>query len=84
MIGVSAAFQTDGVTAIATDGQRSPGDWAQIAAGKIVSVADTAPQPIRDQAHAFKSRVQRVIENYIEMALQEERAVMAAKLARND
>ena len=83
MIGVSAAFQLGDVKAIATDGQRSPEKWAKIAAGKIISVSDSAPQPIRDQAHAFQARVQRVIQNYIEMALQEERSIVAARLARN-
>jgi hypothetical protein len=83
VIGVTGAFQIGAVKAFATDGQRSPEDWACIAASKIISVSDQAPQPIRDQAHAFQSRVQRVIQNYIEMALQEERAVMAAKM-RNE
>lgn len=80
MIGVSAAFQLGTVRAIATDGQRKPEEWAKIAAGKIISISDSAPQPLRDQAHAFQSRVERVIANYIQMALDEERAIVKAKI----
>jgi hypothetical protein len=66
--------------AFATNGQRSPEDWAKIAASKIVSVSDSAAQPIRDQAHAFRAQVERVIANYIRMALEEERSLLAAKI----
>jgi hypothetical protein len=80
VIGVSAAFQFDNVKAIATNGQRSPQEWAQIAAGKMIQVADTAPPAIRDQARAFKASLTRVMENYIRMAIEEDRALLASRL----
>jgi hypothetical protein len=82
VIGVSAAFQFDNVKAIATNGQRSPQEWAQIAAGKMIQVADTAPPAIRDQARAFKASLTRVMENYIRMAIDEDRAFLATQLER--
>jgi hypothetical protein len=82
VIGVSAAFQIDGVKAIATNGQRSPAEWAQIASAKMIQVADTAPPAIRDQARAFEASLVRVMENYIRMAIDEDRAFLATKLER--
>jgi hypothetical protein len=80
MIGATAAFDIGHLKAYTTNGQRAPEDWAKIAAAKIVSVSDSAPPPIRDQAHAFRAQVERVIANYIRMALEEERSLLAAKI----
>jgi hypothetical protein len=68
------------VRVFATPGQRSPAGWAEIAVKKVIEVADTAPQPIRDQAHAFRAAIERVFANYIRMALDEERAYIAREL----
>jgi hypothetical protein len=64
----------------ATPGQRSPAGWAEIAVRKVIEVADTAPPPIRDQAHAFRARIERVFSDYIRMALNEERTLLAQEL----
>jgi hypothetical protein len=80
MIGVTAAFDVGNLKAFATNGQRRPEEWAKIAAGKIVSASDSAAQPIRDQAHAYRNQIERVIANYIRMALEEERSFMASKI----
>jgi hypothetical protein len=70
------------VNVIVTQGQRSPAGWAEIAVRKVISVADSAPQPIRDQAHAFAARIERVISHYIAMALNEERTFIALELEK--
>ena len=40
-----------------TNGPLSAEQLAEMAADEIVSVSDTAPAPIRDQAHVFKKAV---------------------------
>ena len=63
-------------------GQRTPEAWAELALRKIINVADTAPQPIRDQAHAYKESIRGVLVNYISMAVQEQRTTDALKAER--
>jgi hypothetical protein len=82
MPNVSCSLLANEVHAIATDGQRSPGEWARIASAKMIQVADTAPPAIRDQARAFKGSLTRVMENYIRMAIDEDRAFLATELER--
>lgn len=57
-------------------------ELADMALNKIVSVADTAPAPIRDQAMAFRGRVRGVLVRYLAQAAQSERATIAAELRR--
>lgn len=45
-------------------------------ADKIVAVSDTAPEPIRAQAHAFKARVQQLVELYLKQAVQSDRTTV--------
>lgn len=54
--------------------------WATRCANRIISVADLAPQPIRDQAHAFRERVRGAVQHYIEQAIRSDRATLAAEL----
>tara|TARA_B100000029_G_scaffold369198_1_gene363001 strand:+ start:297 stop:587 length:291 start_codon:yes stop_codon:yes gene_type:complete len=42
---------------------------AEMATNKLVSVSDTAPDPIRAQAHAFKKTCQLVITYYMKEAI---------------
>ena len=42
---------------------------AEMATNKLVSVSDTAPDPIRAQAHAFKKTCQFVITYYMKEAI---------------
>jgi len=43
---------------------------------KIVSVADTAPPAIRDQALAFRARVQGLVEVYLQQAVHSDRTTV--------
>jgi hypothetical protein len=49
-------------------------DWAEILAGKILSVADTAPEPIRQQALAVQNEMRQVIRTHVLMIRKEMRA----------
>ena len=42
---------------------------AQMATDKLISVSDSTPEPIRQQAHAFKERCQKVITYYMQEAV---------------
>jgi hypothetical protein len=53
---------------------------AQRAVDKILYVAENAPEPIKDQANAFKDTVRGVIVHYIQHAVDQDRATIAAKL----
>ena len=47
------------------NGPLSAEQLAEMAANEIVSVSDDAPQPIRDQAHAFRGQIVKVITKYM-------------------
>ena len=51
-------------------------ELAKQCADKIVSVSDTAPEPIRAQAHAFHARVQKLVELYLKQAVQSDRTTV--------
>ena len=42
---------------------------AKMATDKLISVSDSAPEPIRLQAHAFKEKCQKVIVYYMQEAV---------------
>ena len=42
---------------------------AQMATDKLISVSDTAPEPIKTQAHAFRELCQKVIVYYMQEAI---------------
>ena len=44
-------------------------EWAEIATDRIVSVSDEAPEPIRLQAHAFKTMVKKLLTLYFQQAI---------------
>lgn len=57
-----------------------PDDLAHRMVSKIIDVADTAPAPIRDQALAFRSRLEALCAFYLAEAQRSERTTMANKL----
>lgn len=61
-------------------GQLSPEAWAEMATRKIIHVSETAPQPIQEQAHVFRTRIEQVLAAYIRMAVEEDRKYTAAAI----
>ena len=53
---------------------------AEMCADKVITVSDTAPDVIRAQAEAFKAEMLNVVQQYIKMAVKEDRATMCAKI----
>jgi hypothetical protein len=54
----------------------TPAELAEQCADKIVHVSDSAPAPIRDQAHAFKNHVRSAVESYLKQAVLSDRTTV--------
>ena len=48
----------------------TPEEWAYMATNKIVSISKTAPEPIKQQAHAFKQQVEVILADYMHKAIE--------------
>ena len=48
----------------------TPEEWARMAANRIVSISNTAPEPIKQQAHVFKKQVEAVLADYMHKAIE--------------
>jgi len=47
----------------------TPEEWAKMAANRIVSISNTAPEPLQQQAHLFKEQVEAVLADYMHKAV---------------
>lgn len=70
----TGAFKVD---VVSSDGAHPPELWAKLASDKIMSVADTAPPEIREQATAFKGRIEAVILYYIKEAVKDNNSMVS-------
>jgi|TARA_B100000214_G_scaffold356306_1_gene314827 uncharacterized protein (UPF0335 family) len=62
------------VDVITTDNRGlTPEEVTSLCLDKIISVSDTAPPAIRDQAQAFRSHLELVILEYMKQAIQHDR-----------
>ena len=74
-------FGCDGVKVrTANNGGHSVEAIAEMCADKLMTVSETAPDVIRAQAEAFKAEMLNVVQQYIKMAVKEDRATMCAKI----
>jgi len=48
----------------------TPEELAKMAANRIVSISNTAPEPLRQQAHAFKRQVEVLLADYMHKAVE--------------
>jgi len=48
----------------------TPEEWAKMAANRIVSISDEAPEPIRQQAHTFKDYLEVLLADYMQKAVE--------------
>ena len=58
----------------------TPEEWAKMAANRIVSISNTAPEPIRHQAHAFKKQVEVLLADYMHKAVDSHMCTIGNKL----
>jgi len=75
-------FKVDVVTT--DNGGHPPEFWANQAVQKIMHVADSAPQPIRDQAKAFRDTMEYVILHAVKQAIESDRTTQAANLIKRN
>lgn len=73
---------TTGVMEVLTSNNRghSPDELTDLCLRKIISVADTAPAPIRDQAMAFREAIRPIIKMYMEKACRSDRTTLYHRL----
>lgn len=78
MFVLDANIPTHPVVKVHTTDNRgfTPEEVAARCADKIVAVSDTAPPVIRDQAHAFKKRVELVVAHYMQEAIRSDRTTV--------
>ena len=65
-----------------TNGGHSPEQITEMAMNKIMSINETAPPPIRDQAVAYRNDIKDVILYYMRKMAQSERTTMWALLRK--
>lgn len=53
-----------------SNGGLSAEQWAELATNKIISIGTETEGPIRDQAIAYREQIKKVIELYIEQAIE--------------
>ena len=58
----------------------TPEEWAKMAANRIVSISNTAPEPIRQQAHVFKKQVEVLLADYMQKAVESHICTIGNKL----
>ena len=74
-----------GSVSVATsdNGGLSDEQIAQIVLDKIFIVSNTAPEPIRQQAFAYKENIRKILLDYVALAKKEERASIVNILEKN-
>ena len=84
MHGISSSVSVGNIEVLTTDNKgHSIEEVAQMAADRILYVADEAPPPIRDQAQAFKDTLKQTLVYYMRQAVEQDRATICAKLRQN-
>jgi hypothetical protein len=58
----------------------SPEEVARLCVDKLMSVSETAPPAIKDQAQAFKSDMEKVVAYYMRQAIKSDRTTIYNKL----
>ena len=84
MFDISLSVSVGNIEILTTDNRgHSIEEVAQMAADRILYVADEAPPPIRDQAMAFKDTLKQTLIYYMLQAVEQDRATICAKLRQN-
>jgi len=61
-------------------GGHSPEAVAEMCVDRLISVSESAPPEIAQQARAYRQRMLEVISQYVNMAVREDRCTVASKL----
>lgn len=63
-----------------SNGGHSADDIAELCVNRLIQISDSAHPALRDQAHAFREQMLKVIVHYVKMAMEEDRATICAKI----
>ena len=68
----------EGVVSVKTTNNRgfTPEELAEECVGKIISISDTAPPAIRDQAYAFEKKVEKLVAHYMRRSIESDRTTV--------
>ena len=81
MFDISSSASVGNIDVLTSDnGGHSIEEVAEMAANRILYIADEAPPPIRDQAMAFKDTLKQTLVYYMLQAVEQDRATICAKL----
>ncbi len=67
------AFSMGDVLVVAENGGHSPEFFAQRVVDKAILIADTTPEPLRAQAHAYRGQLYALVLDGIRRAIQSDR-----------
>jgi hypothetical protein len=77
MQGVNGSLEAMQVQVFTTNGQgHSVEFWADRVLTKLINVADSAPNPIREQANIFRADVRRLLVYYMREAIKSDRTTL--------
>lgn len=80
MIQVTSASKIGDLKVIISNGAHPSSVWAKLLSDKIIQVSDTAIPVVREQARAFKARIELAGTHYIDEARRELVNQLAAEL----
>jgi hypothetical protein len=84
MFDISSSVSVGSIDVLTSDNKgHSIEEVAEMAANRILYIADEAPPPIRDQAMAFKDTLKQTLIYYMMQAVEQDRATICAKLRGN-
>lgn len=68
----------ENVVSVKTTNKRgfTPEELSKECVGKIISVSDTAPPAIRDQAYAFEDGVEKLVAHYMRRSIESDRTTV--------
>jgi hypothetical protein len=70
MLSIKSALTAGDINVVTSNnGPLTAEQWAKLATDKIVYVGNQTEGPIKDQAIAYKSKIQKIIEYYMKEAL---------------
>lgn len=70
MLTIKSALTAGDIKVVTSNnGPLNAEQWAKLATDKIVYVGNETEGPIRDQAIAYKAKIQKIVEYYIKEAL---------------
>lgn len=58
----------------------TPKEVAQFCVDRLISVSETSPPEIREQARAFRTEMLKIVEHYIKMGVEQDRETVCEKL----